>query len=164
MTAQEGQSCKASNPDSAPLADASEQFICRVFSTQEITAIKQVPGMMKVLIVLFAAIVVLIFIPFQTVTTLATSVGELTSGMSALTTRTAEQNRRIIDRHKDISELKKQYDEMQKKLYWINRNSREANERVKELRALLLSEALTATRKGRADFPSASEEAFPGVE
>lgn len=110
---------------------------CAVFSEREVEEIRKIPGLMKWILLLFIAIVVLIFVPFQTVTKLSEQVGAMTSQAATFTVM-LEEKRQIALRNQQrqsqrMKKIEEQHLSFQKKFYWINRNSREANRGIQEL-------------------------------
>lgn len=102
---------------------------CSVFSDQEVLEVKKIPILLKTLIALFLAILVGIFVPFQTVSELSKNVG------SSLAIQEERQKSYLRDRQADNERLKK----FEKKLYWIDHNQQEARDAIKELRKTFLS-------------------------
>jgi len=105
-----------------------------VFSEGEIGEIRKIPGMIKLIMGLFVAIVALIFVPFSTVTKLAEQVGELSAIVKERRAAALEFQKNNTSR---LIALESKTCLPPKKFYWINRNSREANERLKELESAL---------------------------
>lgn len=135
---------------------------CSVFSDREVDEIRKVPGMMKWILLIFAAIVILIFVPFQTVSQLAEQVGTL----SAIVKERREAELKFRENQAErLSALENKTCLSPKKFYWINRNSREANERIKELKNLLELSRSSAVRE-KSDkagvFPPCPENGLPG--
>jgi hypothetical protein len=101
-----------------------------VFTADEVQEIRRMTGTMRVILGLFIAIVVLIFIPFHTVSQLSKEVGALTAIVS-------DQKEWVLkDRDETrlrINKIEERYISLDKKFYWINRNSREANEKIGKL-------------------------------
>ena len=136
---------------------------CSAFSEGEIGEIRKIPGMIKLIMGLFVAIVALIFVPFQTVTKLAEQVGELSAIVKERRASALEFQR---NNKRRLTALEGKTCLPSKKFYWINRNSREANERLKELEVLLGAVNCSQVSRGadKADdiFPPRSESGLPG--
>ena len=107
-----------------------DQEPCSVFTDAELRDLRRVPFAMKLVVGLFVAIVALIFVPFQTVTQLSTQVGAL----SAIQTerRTLYESRLDMQR-KRLDKMEDTYAKFEKRIYWIDRHSREANEKIERL-------------------------------
>ncbi len=107
-----------------------DQEPCSVFSIDEIRDLRRVPWGMKLIIGLFIAIVAMIFVPFQTVTQLGSQVGTLTA---IQTERRTFHEREMDLQRKRIAAMEAAHTSFRKRLYWIDRHSRETNEKMREL-------------------------------
>lgn len=103
---------------------------CSVFTEEELRELRRVPWGMKIVIGLFVAIVVLIFVPFQTVTQLGHQVGILTA---VQTERRALYEKQLEMQQQRLEKVEAAHAAFQKKFYWINRHSREANEKIEKV-------------------------------
>lgn len=139
-----------------------ERPLCSAFSENEIIEIRRTPAMFKAILAIFIAIVVLIFVPFQTVTKLAEQVGTLSAIVNDRRAAEIEFKKSSIAR---LSALENKTCLPPKKFYWINRNSREANEKLKDLKTFLgslnCSQRFQSSEKAEL-FPPRSESGLPG--
>ena len=103
---------------------------CAVFSEAELRDLRRVPWGFKIVIGMFMAIVALIFVPFQTVTQLGQQVGVLTAIQAERRTLYEKQ---LDMQQQRMEKIESVYTSFQKKFYWINRNSREANEKIEKV-------------------------------
>lgn len=107
-----------------------DQKPCSVFSDEEIRELRRMPWALKLIVGLFVAIVALIFMPFQTVTQLGSEVGK----MSAIQTERSNFYEKKLQMHLDrIKKVEEFHAGIEKRLYWIDRNSRETNDKMREL-------------------------------
>ena len=104
----------------------SQNYKCGVFSAEEIRIFKGLPRLINYILGLFITIIVLIFVPFAIITHLSMQVGSLTSVME-------EREKRVQTDQLRIEKLENKFEKFQDKFYWVNRNSREANEGIKKL-------------------------------
>jgi hypothetical protein len=107
---------------------------CSIFSISEIAALRKVPGAMKLIIALFLVIMGLMFTPMISISRLAEQVGEVSAILKERRATDLEFRERQRER---LAALEKKTCLEPKKFYWINRNSREANEKIEDLRRLL---------------------------
>lgn len=109
------------------MSERNRRPLCSVFSDEEIRDLRKIPGLLKILIAIFLAILAGIFMPFQTVSELSKNVGSL------LAVQQERQRGYLRDRLTDGERLKK----FEKKLYWIDRNQQEARDAIKDLKKVL---------------------------
>lgn len=126
-----------------------DQEPCSVFTTDELRDLRRIPWAMRLVVGLFVAIVVLIFVPFQTVTNLGTQVGTLSAIQSER--RTLYESR--LDMHrKRIEKMEETCSKFEKRIYWIDRHSRETHEQMQRLLKRIDAESgpkvLSMSRRG----------------
>lgn len=103
---------------------------CSVFTEEEVRDLRRVPGGLKLIVGLFVAIVALIFVPFQTVSQLAGQVGTLTAVQAERRTLYEKE----LEFHKiRMEKIESAHISFQKRFYWIDRHSREANEKIERV-------------------------------
>ncbi len=107
---------------------------CCVFSELEINDIRRSPGMMKLIIVLFIVIVVMIFMPYSSMNSLSKEVGQVGILLKERHSQIVKRQEKI---EKRLEQLEREKPSLDKKIYWINRNSRETNEGIQALAKLL---------------------------
>lgn len=108
---------------------------CTAFTEKEIAEIKGRAVKINMILALLLVMIGLMFYPFTTISDLSRNVGNL-AGMF-------EEHKTWLDREREqtlkrLDKMEKEYINLGKKFYWINRNSKEANQEIKKVSDYLL--------------------------
>lgn len=104
---------------------------CSVFSAQEISALRSVKPLLITILGLLTAFIALLFIPSMTILSISEKVVKVATLLDEREKRVKEDQKNLEERLSKIEEgsieLSKQF---YKKLWYVEKNSREANEKL----------------------------------
>lgn len=106
---------------------------CSVFNATELSAIRGIPILMKAIIALLVGLIALIFIPFSITNSLSKDVGSLLATQEVHWKKATREYEFLVSKIETLEEKIS----LNKKFYWVDRNSREAREGVDRLTLLL---------------------------
>jgi len=108
---------------------------CTAFTDKEIAEIKGRATKINVILTLLFVMIGLMFYPFTTISDLSSNVGNLTGMFKEHKTWLIRESEQTLKR---LEKMEEEYSNLNKKFYWMNRNSREANEKIQKVSDYLL--------------------------